>query len=205
MDQTLDLEQCLLDITAGGRSAERAMARLYDEFAPRFVAFMRMRAIEAPAAEEIVQEIFLRLIEMRSQLGSVAAPRAYLWQMLRNAVTDYYRSEAHHRKVIGDAPGAGSIGDECGFENWVAQVPGSDGLEAEREDLVRCIARALEALRSSAPDKALAIDLAAIEGFTGHELAEALGRTYGATRQFLSEARKALEVLARRTCGALLP
>jgi RNA polymerase sigma factor (sigma-70 family) len=200
----LDERACFDALARGGRQAERATGWLYDAYGDRFMAFMRMRGVDTATAEEIVQELFMKLFENRAQLPAVESPRAYLWRMLRNALTDHHRSTGRDRRVFADVTD-GSDDPEDGFDHWLTRVVGSDGLDAEREDLVRCIARAIEALRREAPERALAIDLVAIEGFTGPQLAEALGRTHGAARQFLSESRKVLEDIARRTCGALLP
>jgi RNA polymerase sigma factor (sigma-70 family) len=189
----------------GGQRAEAAVAALYQAYAPRFRAFLRMRGVVQQQAEDLVHDVFVRVIEAGAgaRLRNVESPRAYLWCTLRNALTDLLRQSGRDRRRFAEPPGIANDPHNASFESWLEQATGADGAEAERKDHVECVARAFERFRRQEPDRAVAIELAAIEGFEGRELAEALGKSHGATREFLSQARKALKSLIQSLCGGL--
>ena len=192
-------------LASGGRAAEQAAGEIYAEYAPRFRAFLRMRGISAQQAEDLVHDVFVRLIEAAPRLKDVNAPNAYLWGSLNHALTDRYRQAGRDRKRFAEPPaGTTTEGDEDpDFESWLERVLVSDGGEIERTDHFECVGRALERYRREEPEKAAAIDLVSIEGFEGRELAETLGRSYGAAREFLRQARKGFRALVQAMCGSL--
>ncbi|HMK85310.1 MAG TPA: RNA polymerase sigma factor [Steroidobacteraceae bacterium] len=192
-------------LAQGGQAAERAAGELYDEYGPRFRAFLRMRAVSAQQAEDLVHDVFVRVIEAGPRLAQVDSPRAYLWCTLRNALTDQMRQMRRDRRLFTDPPAAGKDDGEedASFEAWLEKTAGSDAWVAERIDHLECVGRALERFRRQEPERAAAIDLVAIEGFEGRELAEALGKSYGAAREYLSQARKALKSLVQALCGSV--
>src|SRR5258708_6059512 len=188
----------------GGQRAEAAISALYQAYAPRFRAFLRMRGVVQQQAEDLVHDVFVRVIEAgaAARLRDVESPRAYLWSTLRNALADLARQSGRDRRRFAE-PGIAKGAEDATFEAWLEHAIGTDSAQAERKDHVECLARAFERFRRQEPDRAVAIELVAIEGFEGRELAEALGKSYGATREFLSQARKALKSLIQALCGGL--
>jgi RNA polymerase sigma factor (sigma-70 family) len=190
-------------IASGGQAAEHAIGRLYTEYAPRFRAFLRTRGVAPEPTEDLIQDVFVRLLESPSLLAAVESPRAYLWCTLRNALTDHARRTGRERRRFVDPPAGDADAEDSSFESWLERTGTAEGSEPERIDHVECIGRALDRFRRQDPDRAIAIDLVAIEGFEGRELALALGKSYGAAREFLSQARKALRSLVEALCGSL--
>jgi RNA polymerase sigma factor (sigma-70 family) len=190
-------------LAEGGRAAEQAIGKLYDEYAPRFRAFLRMRAVSPQQAEDLVHDVFVRLIEAGARLAQVESPRAYLWCTLRNAFADHARQAGRDRRRFADPPARDQDQEDASFETWLEHTLGSDGAEVERSDHVECVGRAFERFRREQPERAAAIELVAIEGFEGSELAAALGKSYGAAREYLSQSRKALRSLVQALCGGL--
>jgi len=190
-------------LAAGGAAAERAIGSLYDEYAARFRAFLRMRGLAPQQAEDLVQDVFVRLIEAGPRLKEVESPCAYLWCTLRNALTDHTRRVGRERRRLADPPASAGDDDGVSFESWLEKTAGVAGAEPERIDHLECVARALDRFRRQDPERAAAIELVALEGFEGRELAVLLGRSYGAAREYLSQARKALKSLVEALCGSL--
>jgi RNA polymerase sigma-70 factor (ECF subfamily) len=191
-------------LAQGGRAAELAIGAVYDEYAPRFRAFLRMRNLPTEQVEDLVQDVFLRVIESRERVAEVESPRAYLWCTLRNALIDQARRAGRYKRRFAEPPRlVTEEGEEASFEGWIEGLLATDGHELERVDHYECVGRALERYRRQEPERATAIELVAIEGFEGRELATVLGRSHGAAREFLSQARKALRALVQALCGGL--
>jgi DNA-directed RNA polymerase specialized sigma24 family protein len=68
-------------------------------------------------------------------------------------------------------------------------------------ELVDCVRRAFQDFATAHPERAQALGLVAFEGWTAHELATYLGRTYGATREYVSQCRTHLRPYLVRRCG----
>lgn len=72
-----------------GPSAQRALAQLYLALYPRLLGFCRSIVRTAEAAEEIVQDVFIRLWERRSEATSIANLPVYLYVAVRNRSLNY--------------------------------------------------------------------------------------------------------------------
>jgi len=68
-----------------------ALGGLYDTAAPLVFGIALMRTGSRPAAEEALQETFVRLASTRADLGTVRHPRAYLAAVARRAAADLAR------------------------------------------------------------------------------------------------------------------
>ncbi len=61
-----------------------ALGVLYDEYAARLFAYVRSLGAAPPLAEDILQEVFMKLARRLSLGGKVRSPRAYLFTAVRN-------------------------------------------------------------------------------------------------------------------------
>ncbi len=177
-------------LAAGGAQAERALASLYDEYARRLLGLLRSKGFTMEEAEDIVQEAFLKLYRAGKSLADVETPRAYLYRTVLNCSTDFLRRKKKAEPEMGVEPGE---------LDAVADSPSED------EGFMDCLQGALGRFEAESPDRALAIRLAVIEGMTGQELADAIGRSYGAAREFLSQTRKRFQALLKELCADYIP
>lgn len=69
----------------------QALAALLERYWRPMVAFALDKMKSQDAAEDAVQEAFVRVWEKRRQLRADASPRAYLYRVLRNLITDEFR------------------------------------------------------------------------------------------------------------------
>lgn len=90
-----ELERALVD---RARREAQAFAELYSHYFPRVYAYVRYRVGRAQDAEDLVSEIFLRMVaqigrfEWRGE-GSLAA---WMYRIATNAVNDFYRKQQRH-------------------------------------------------------------------------------------------------------------
>ena len=68
-----------------------ALSCLLERYWRPMVAFATDKVGSQDTAEDLVQETFVRVWEKREQLRPYTSPRAYLYRVLRNLITDDYR------------------------------------------------------------------------------------------------------------------
>jgi RNA polymerase sigma-70 factor (ECF subfamily) len=149
----------------------------YDRHATALYSYVASLTRLPDAAEEVVQEAFVRFVgAVRSGRGP-DEPRAWLYAVCTNLVA----SRGRRQSIAG---------------RWLHILrPGSDELQDEPADLVVLrrernaeIRKALAEL----PREHRAALLLAAEGFNGREIATILGRSEGATRNILWRSRLAV-------------
>jgi RNA polymerase sigma factor (sigma-70 family) len=136
----------------------------------------------ADAAEELVQETFVRALAGARTFNRGSNARAWLFRILRNVFIDQRRRDKVSPIDASSAP------DEEASDEPVEPLRGDVELERLRGIVAEDIAAAI---RSLSPD-ARTIVLLDIEGFSEAELAEVLGCAAGTVKSRLSRARASL-------------
>lgn len=141
---------------------------LYTRYRPELLRFLRARCGDVTEAEDIVQELWLRL--QSPHLGTVTNGRAYLYQMANNLALD--RARERHRRVRRDHEWSQSAhaGDWAAGEVAAPEPVLPDAL-IEQEELQK-----LSAAVASLPEGARrAFCLHKLEGRSHAEVAAQLG------------------------------
>ena len=176
-----DEDALIMDLTGDRATRNAALRILYTRYAHRFTAYLRRKGTPAHDSEDLVQEAFLRLIRKADSFEPNGRPAAWIWTVARSAWIDHHRQSRHpiHTDSVDDLtePPSCLIHDPCAKFDYQDCV--RDGLSRFAEDF---------------PEAGQAIFWAAVDGMKSSDIAKALGRTAGATREFLSRARKKLSV-----------
>lgn len=137
-------------------------------------SFLRHR-LPAPAdADDLLQEVFIKLLRQQAAFCQVDNPRAWLFQVARNALIDRSRS-ADDQRVFVELPD---------------DLPAPPDDEAPAIDrLNQCLPRVLAEL---AAEDQLAITLCDIEGLTQQALADRLGLSLPGAKSRVQRARARL-------------
>jgi RNA polymerase sigma-70 factor, ECF subfamily len=64
---------------------------IYHDFADQLLGFIRRRVSDPASAEDILQEVFLRIHNRIETLRDDAKLQSWIYQITRNAIKDYYR------------------------------------------------------------------------------------------------------------------
>jgi RNA polymerase sigma-70 factor (ECF subfamily) len=144
---------------------------LYDAHHRELASFIRGIERDPRASEDILSETFLRLIEEVGRGRTPEQPRAWLYRVAANLVVDGGRHRTVVTRVLGRL-----------VDHRTAPPPDDEILRGEMRREVWV------ALESLTRDARTALLLAA-HGFSGHEIAVALGRTELATRSLICRAR----------------
>lgn len=168
----------------GGSDAAAIATRIegvYTTYQREIFSFALHLTHDAAAAEDLTEEAFIRLLDEMRQRVAPDDPRAWLYRVLSNLVI----SGGRRRSVAERWKPAIAVRDETD------RSPEAIAIRRERCDGVQA---ALDGLRV---DARTALLLAAA-GFTGHEVACAIGRTDAATRTLLCRARAELRTRLER-------
>lgn len=176
----------LAQIERGGRARESAVAGLYHHYGAAFQRYFERHQADATEAEDLVQEVFIKIVRNAGQFRGDATPSAWLWSIARNTLISHHRGA---RVEFVDPPG----GDE-GDDPW--NIPDSAcpvEVQMDEEALMNCIRREFARFADQHADRAQALALVVFHSWQPNEVAQYLGRTAGATREYLSQCRKLLQ------------
>ena len=151
---------------------DRSLAEAYESYAPELRRYATARLRDSAAAEDIVQEAFVRFA---IEVGAQRAPRdqrAWLYRVVLNLIiSGSRRAEVARRRS-----------SRLSIDDVERLSPEVACLATERQ---RVLATALQAAGVAGQTS---LRLAA-EGYTGREIAQVLGRSEGATRTLICRAR----------------
>jgi RNA polymerase sigma-70 factor, ECF subfamily len=118
-------------------AASRALdaARVFEEFHESLLAFIARRVRDRDTAEDILQDVMLRIHRHAGELEHASAIGAWVYQIARNAITDYYRRTASRREQ--------PVGIEVGGDEAFEPEPDEN---AARSEVAACLRPFLDEL-----------------------------------------------------------
>jgi RNA polymerase sigma-70 factor (ECF subfamily) len=163
------------------RGDERAFDLLVERYSPRVYALLTRFLGHAEGREDLVQEVFLRVIRARADYRPEARFSTWLYRIAFNLCVN----ESERRRP-------GSSLDERASENrdgWPDERAPAPGAELEREDLVATVRAAIAALPAR---QRMALVLAKYEELPYDEVGKVLGISEKAIKSMIHRAREAL-------------
>jgi RNA polymerase sigma-70 factor (ECF subfamily) len=153
---------------------------LWDRYNRQLLAFIRSRVSDDAAAEDLLQEVFVRIHLNLCCLRDLSKLESWVYQITRNAITDHYRA----RKDLLEIPESLAIEDEYPIEDLEAEIASS------LKDLV------LE-LPPSYRDALL---LTEYGGLSQKELAKKLGISFSGAKSRVQRARQMVRDMLLACC-----
>lgn len=157
-----------------------AFERLFDRWSGPLLRYLERMLRDLATAEELVQEAFLRVHRARDRYAPEARFSTWLYRIATNLALNELRRPRRrdpHRSVEGD-----------GVASLAADVPAvEDVVDARRQG-----ERVRQALEELPEKQRAALCLAAVEGLSYAEVAEALDVTEKAVKSLVHRARTAL-------------
>lgn len=181
-----NLEGVMTRLAGPASDAAEALREIYNALAPGVFASLRARRVSQVDLEDIVQETFLKLWSNRLNVPQDANLAAYVWCMARNAWIDRIRKRSKM---------------DLSRLALLRPIEGHSRDDTSDSEFLSCLERVFESYRSAEPERAHAIELVAVQGLDHHHLATALGRSQGAAREYLSQARREFLHLYQERCG----
>lgn len=159
--------------------AENCVAHAWREHQDELHAFLRRRLHDPEAASDLLQVVFLRALHQGRHFCELEAPRAWLFRVARNALTDHLRT----RRPMLDLP---------------ADLAQPDRAQAPVESLSECLPYALASLSAADRDVLESCELGAM---TQRAFADSRGLSLAAAKSRALRARARLREAMVRNCG----
>ena len=208
-DQSLQARflACPADLAAVDRLFKDLHARYFSRLV-RFIAHASSALRGLPdVCEELALESFVKLWKYRASYRGDCALFTYLCQIATNLVLSYLRAQRGKPELplepaSDDDATAPSLADRASRDDWLAHGDAQQcGIDERR--VAACVQQRLREHEARHPEHVAVLRMQYFAELKGPEIARAIGRTEGATREFLRQAR----IIARKAlsdCWALV-
>lgn len=166
---------------------ERAFDALFRHYSALVYRFAYSYLKSRPAAEEIVQECFIKIWEKRAQLRDDVPLKGYLFTTAHHAVLNELRRDQHHLRLHGQAAAAAG--------------PASVANEAEYQEMEALYQTALQRLP---PKQREVFELSRQQGLSYPEIAARQGVSVKTVEAHIMQALKTLRTYFRLHGGGVL-
>ncbi len=157
-----------------------SIERIWQSYHAGLRGFIRSRVGDESAADDILQEVFMRIHARIGSLEDGARIKAWIYSITRNAVVDYYRA----RKTLEPLPEG-------------LEAPEIDANDLARQDIESCLLPLIERL----PDRyRQALVLSEIEGLPQRQVAERLGISLSGAKSRVRRGRAMVKGLLSACC-----
>lgn len=185
MNRETNDQKCFELIRQGGHKRDEGVSALYRNHVARFRRFFIYKCGSATDADDLVQETFVKIVRDCGSYRGESLPQAWLWQIARNCLNDYYR-----RKKI-------RLTENLDDDGWTALEQNSPELQVidpplAGDTLEDCVSRGFREFAKKQPERAYVLSLV-VDGHDTRYVSTFLNRTEGATREYLSQCRKKIE------------
>jgi RNA polymerase sigma-70 factor, ECF subfamily len=154
-------------------------------------SFVTRRVQDSAAAEDIVQNIFLRIHRRLDTLKDDRRIAAWLFQIARHAIIDYYRAPQRHKEVP-----LGLASELEAMHRPTTTAPEGDQPEP-RQELAACLRPMMEQL---AEPYRQALMLVELEGVTQAAAAKQLGLSSSGMKSRVQRGRQQLKRMLEECC-----
>lgn len=175
-----------MPVNAQRRSELPDAEAIWRELHARLLGFISRRVRDRESAEDILQEVMLRIHRHAGELEQEPAVSAWVHEIARNAIADHYRSAPVRREL------------PCGvdLDREESPLPAPDAPEL-RGELARCLGPLLERLPAIHRE---ALTLTELEGLTQRSAAARVGLSTSGMKARVQRAREQLKQLLVGCC-----
>jgi RNA polymerase sigma-70 factor (ECF subfamily) len=161
----------------------RKLALLFERHHRALFHFFLRLTSKREASEDLVQEVFFRILRYRHTYNEKHGYTAWMYQIARNAHLDFLQKQRAHASL----PGSGADDDAPEYEVPSTAQPVDEKLSRNQE--VKLLRKALELLPE---DKREVLVLSRYQGLKYEEIAEILGCEVGTVKVRVFRAVRAL-------------
>ena len=170
-----DVDRLITDLQIGGECRKRAVTELYNAFSQKIIHFLKLRGVADTEVEDALHDIFITFIERANSFAPIGQGRGWMWAVVRSKLADRYRSAEKTLPYVDD---------DWAFDN-----------ESYDEDRLKaCIEGQMSVFTRDNPEAAMALSWVMDDELDLRTVADLLGRSYGATREFMSQVKYKLRL-----------
>ena len=168
---------------------EKGANEIYKMLYQPLMGFYRQRGMSKFEAEEVILE---SLFKICTKIDTVKEPkkfRAWCWTIARNTMLDHFRKYKKYENEIAEVyiHESGSESSRLDKIEIVTRI----NKETEKKDTDQCIQLGLQEFSKAMPERAFVIQMK-LENLTNLKISERIGRTLGATKEYVSQSYKKL-------------
>ncbi|MDX5422599.1 MAG: RNA polymerase sigma factor SigZ [Hymenobacteraceae bacterium] len=156
-----------------------AVAPVFLAYEAQLKGFVQKRIIDKDEANDILQQLYLKVYKNCEQLQEVKNTKAWLYQITRNAVYDFFRENSRRQSIADLDLTEGELPEDTRHE-----------VEALVEPLINLLP----------PEYAEALRLSELEEVSQKEIAERLGISYSGAKSRVQRGREKLKALFMECC-----
>jgi RNA polymerase sigma-70 factor (ECF subfamily) len=179
-------EQRLWMLTSQQQPVAPDSEAIWRECHERLLAFIRRRVRSSEIAEDILQEVILRIHRHAPELERVSPIGAWVHRIASNAIADHYRSGIVRREF--------AAGSEVDPDAVIDSQPEGPDVRAELADCISPLLTRLPAIYREA------LTLTEFEGLTQAEAAARVGLSVSGMKSRVHRARRQLKRVLLRCC-----
>jgi RNA polymerase sigma-70 factor, ECF subfamily len=159
------------------------IAGIYSEFHKSLLAFVRSKIRSKEDAEDILQNVFIRISSNLNRLSEEEKLKSWIFTITRNAIIDYYRSNASKRNIPVDLEIEQNL------------------LEEEEEDATKGLERCVGSMINLLPEeyRDIIID-SELKGIKQKDLASKYDMAYPSMRSRVQRGRERLKNIFYNCC-----
>ena len=179
-------EEIITMIRSGGKAMDAGVKALYQSVAQPMLRFFVYQGVSGDDAKDVLQETIVKVIRSADSYGGSGTAKAWIWQVARNCLIDHQRklgSLGKHEIAVNDEQWAR-------LEETTAAPTSLSKSSADSVD--KCVAEGLSIFSNKEPERAYALTLQ-MEGLSIEEIGLRIGRTVGATKEYLSQCKKKIQ------------
>ncbi len=169
-------------ISGRGKDMLTTTEHVWDEFHAPLLQFIRRRVTDESTAEDVLQDVFLKIHQHMGTLRDVRRLESWIYQITRNAIIDSYRSARPTTTL-----------EASEVLNLPEELP-DDDVVSELLPCIRAMVRNLPELDRQA------LVLTEYQGLTQKELAERLGLSFSGAKSRVQRAREKLKQQLLECC-----
>ena len=182
MDDSFNDDQGVKWMLAFQAGSEPAFDRLVETYSGQVYALFTRFLGQVPEREDLVQEVFMRVLRSRERYTPTARFSTYLYRVSFNLAVNHTERNKHARSLDEGAP------DE-GARNAATDEDGDPIHKLETDDVVHAVRSAIAALPQT---QRMALILAKYEELSFAEIAVVLGSSEKAIKSLVHRARESL-------------
>lgn len=168
---------------------------LWSHFRDGLHRFLRSRLPSAADADDVLQEVFLRLHEGRARLTHHDRVQQWVYSIAHRAVADFYRARGRRPPHAADVPDDLPAADDATPSGNLSPYAGPHDVHEEVLSWLRPMIDELPEMY------AVPLRMADVEGHTQQEVADALGLSRSGAKSRVQRGRALLGELLQRCCA----
>lgn len=168
---------------------EKGANALYKKMYQPLMGFYRLRKLDKHESEEVIMSSLLKICTKVETLKEPKKFRAWCWKIARNTMLDHFKKYKKYENDITEVL-INEFGAESSKLDKIEIVKRVD-TERKKNNTDQCVQLGLQEFAKVMPERGFVIQMK-LENLSNLKISERIGRTLGATKEYVSQSYKKL-------------